>query len=155
MTKLQRERTATDARSLGRDAWERMARNRMARTGGITYRLTGDALIGGLGDRTVPGQPGLPVRFLGAAASVPLGPFHSAAVTGRPLLPCFLMRDGPGRYRLLVDPPWYIDWPAGRAARRAVLQDAAQRWAERLETLLACYPLQWHNFYDFWADARA
>jgi len=27
---------------------------RMARTGGIAYRLTGDALIGGLGDRTVP-----------------------------------------------------------------------------------------------------
>ncbi len=27
---------------------------RMAQTGGITYRLTGDAFIGGLGERTVP-----------------------------------------------------------------------------------------------------
>jgi len=39
MTKRERERTATDARSLGRDAWERMARNRMARTGGIVFAV--------------------------------------------------------------------------------------------------------------------
>ena len=34
MTKLEREQTATDARSLGRDAWERLCANRMARIGG-------------------------------------------------------------------------------------------------------------------------
>lgn len=34
MTKLEREERATDARSLGRDAWERLCSNRMARIGG-------------------------------------------------------------------------------------------------------------------------
>jgi oligopeptide transport system permease protein len=34
MTKLERENVANDARSLGRDAWERLCANRMARIGG-------------------------------------------------------------------------------------------------------------------------
>ncbi|MFP4069980.1 MAG: ABC transporter permease [Opitutales bacterium] len=37
MTKLERERIVTDARSLGRDAWERLWRNRMARIGGLIF----------------------------------------------------------------------------------------------------------------------
>lgn len=34
MTRLEREQASTDARSLGRDAWERLCANRMARIGG-------------------------------------------------------------------------------------------------------------------------
>ena len=34
MTRLEREQVGSDARSLGRDAWERLCANRMARIGG-------------------------------------------------------------------------------------------------------------------------
>lgn len=37
MTKLEREELASDARSLGRDAWERLRTNRMARIGGSLF----------------------------------------------------------------------------------------------------------------------
>lgn len=39
MTKLEREEVAKDARSLGRDAWERLCANRMARIGGGLFVL--------------------------------------------------------------------------------------------------------------------
>jgi len=37
MTKLEREKTVIGAHSLGRDAWERLRRNRMARIGGVLF----------------------------------------------------------------------------------------------------------------------
>ncbi len=37
MTKNRREATANEARSLGRDAWERLCQNRMARIGGVLF----------------------------------------------------------------------------------------------------------------------
>lgn len=39
MTKEKRESAASEARSLGRDAWERLCQNRMAKIGGIIFAL--------------------------------------------------------------------------------------------------------------------
>lgn len=47
MTRLEREQASTDARSLGRDAWERLCANRMARIGGgLFIGITLICLIG-------------------------------------------------------------------------------------------------------------
>ncbi len=52
MTKSEREQTATDARSLGRDAWERLCANRMAQIGGGLF--IGIALLCLIGPIFVP-----------------------------------------------------------------------------------------------------
>ena len=52
MTKLEREGMATEARSLGRDAWERLCTNRMARIGGGLF--IGIALLCLIGPFFVP-----------------------------------------------------------------------------------------------------
>lgn len=52
MTRLEREQASTDARSLGRDAWERLCANRMARIGGGLF--IGIALLCLIGPLFVP-----------------------------------------------------------------------------------------------------
>ena len=52
MTRLEREHASTDARSLGRDAWERLCANRMARIGGGLF--IGIALLCLIGPFFVP-----------------------------------------------------------------------------------------------------
>jgi len=52
MTRLEREQASTDARSLGRDAWERLCANRMARIGGGLF--IGIALLCLIGPFIVP-----------------------------------------------------------------------------------------------------
>ena len=52
MTRLEREQASTDARSLGRDAWERLCANRMARIGGGLF--IGIALLCLIGPFFVP-----------------------------------------------------------------------------------------------------
>ena len=52
MTRLEREHASTDARSLGRDAWERLCANRMARIGGGLF--IGIALLCLIGPFCVP-----------------------------------------------------------------------------------------------------
>ena len=55
MTKLEREALASDARSLGRDAWERLRTNRMARIGGACF--LGIALLCLIGPLLSPHAP--------------------------------------------------------------------------------------------------
>lgn len=104
-----------------------------------------------LGDRIIGEQPVARARFLGQPATFPLGPFHAAAIAGVPILVCFLVKVGQRHYRLEVDDPWRIQLPPRGPARRRALQAAVEAWAARLERQVRRFPLQWHNFYDFWA----
>jgi predicted LPLAT superfamily acyltransferase len=103
-----------------------------------------------LGDRGFGDQPTESVDFLGRSARFPLGPFQTAALTGVPIVVCFLMKTGLNGYCLSADPPWRLPLPARRAERGAVLRRAVLRWAKRLELQVRRHPQQWHNFYDFW-----
>lgn len=107
-----------------------------------------------LGDRVFGEQPWCHVDFLGGKARFPLGPFHAAAITGAPIVVCFLMKRGDRDYFLYIDPPWHIPNPGRGPQRRLTLEAAAQRWARRLECQVRRYPMQWHNFYEFWERDR-
>jgi predicted LPLAT superfamily acyltransferase len=104
-----------------------------------------------LGDRVFGDQPSCMVDFFGAKARFPIGPFHTAAVAGVPILVCFLMKQRERHYVLTIDPPWQVPAAKRGPERQAALQAAVQRWAHRLEQEVRKDPLQWHNFYDFWA----
>ncbi len=103
-----------------------------------------------LADRVFGDQPAVTVKFMGGDVRMPTGPFQAAAVTGAPILVGFLVKTGFSSYLVQVDEPWYIRLPNRRADRGAALQNVVQRWAKRLELQVRRYPMQWHNFYNYW-----
>ena len=113
------------------------------------------ALLGGhavcmLGDRVFGNQPATTARFLGGQSRFPLGPFQAAALSGAPIVACFLVKTGLTSYRFEIDRPWHLTLPGRGPGRDRVLAAAVGRWAKRLELQARRYPFQWHNFFDYW-----
>jgi predicted LPLAT superfamily acyltransferase len=103
------------------------------------------------GDRTpVHGQSRTcRVPFLGAEASFPQGPYILAALMGCPIYLMFCLREGSGHtahFEKLADS---VSLP--RHDRERALTELAARYAHRLEHYCLQAPLQWYNFFDFWA----
>ena len=107
-----------------------------------------------VGDRTAVNRQRGGVRrviwseFCGKPAPFPQGPFVLAAALRCPVLLMFALREG-DRLRLycesFADP---LELP--RAARQQALQQAVDRYAQRLEHHALISPLDWFNFFDFW-----
>lgn len=109
-----------------------------------------------LGDRVEPGvrQRTCEVEFLGERALLPEAPFALPSLLGCPALLMLALRRGASEYavfaELLVDPS--DDAPPANRAQRA--REVANAYAKRLEHYCTLAPLQWFNFFDFWAGAR-
>ena len=103
------------------------------------------------GDRTPVGggQRVSRVPFLGTDADFSQGPYILAALLGCPVYLLFCPREG-GVYRLYAERfADRIDLP--RNNREAVLDGWSANYAGRLEHYALKAPLQWFNFFDFWA----
>jgi predicted LPLAT superfamily acyltransferase len=88
--------------------------------------------------------------FLGAPAPFAVGPYVLAHVLECPVLLFFCLREGRG-YRVYIEPfAERIALP--REGRTAATAAWASRYAARLAAYAARFPLQWYNFYDFWAE---
>jgi predicted LPLAT superfamily acyltransferase len=105
-----------------------------------------------VGDR-VPvmlGSPKVQADFLGSPAPFAVGPYVLAHVLECPVLLFFCLREG-GGYRVYMEP-----FAERIALPREGRMQAAAAWAGRYAARLADYatrfPLQWYNFYDFWAE---
>ncbi|MBA2482521.1 MAG: lysophospholipid acyltransferase family protein [Planctomycetes bacterium] len=105
-----------------------------------------------LGDRTAGSDVNaISVPFFGRPARFPTGPFVAAAATGALIVPVFSVKSGLRTYFIAADEPWTLSF-SSRARRREELTAVVARWAERLERVVRRHPLQWQNFYDFWAE---
>ncbi len=102
------------------------------------------------------------VPFFSEPAAFPLGPFLLSQVSGAPVLPGFVIRQGWLRYRVLMgDPiPPLSSQAASADTSQATSDDseadphAGLRLAVRfLEKTLATHYDQWLNFFDFWPVA--
>lgn len=112
--------------------------------------LAQGCVVGLMADRVFGTDSGLPVRFLGAGARLPSGPWKLAAALGAPVLICFGLYRGGNRYELHFEQ--FSDGAAvPRAERQAEAAQAAQRFAGRLEHYTRLAPYNWFNFFDFWA----
>ncbi len=78
----------------------------------ISAALQAGDMVCMLGDRVMGDQPSVIVNFLGGKARFPSGPFHTALVTGAPILVGFLVKTGLRSYLVQVDEPWFIRIPA-------------------------------------------
>lgn len=87
-------------------------------------------------------------RFMGQAAPFPQGPFILASILRCPVDLIFALRQQ-GKLRIHCEPfadPLLLP----RADRQNALQQAIDRYAERLEHYALQSPLDWFNFFDFW-----
>lgn len=111
--------------------------------------LEGGAMVGLMGDRVREGERFAEVDFLGGRARLPLSPWILAGVLGVPVVFGFSLYRGGRRYEnhleVFAD---RIELP--RARRDEVLQDVAQRYAQRLEHHVRMAPYNWFNWYRYW-----
>jgi len=90
------------------------------------------------------------VPFFSQPAAFPLGPFLLSQVSGAPVLPGFVIRQGWLRYRVLMGdpiPPVPSDDPEADA------QGGLRLAVRFLEKTVATHYDQWLNFFDFWPVA--
>lgn len=104
-----------------------------------------------LGDRTGLGEASVAVEFLGSSARFPTGPYALAAALRCPVLLTLALYKPPNNYSLFCER--FATAQEVAAARRdpEALRKLAQRYASRLEHFCELAPLNWFNFYDFWA----
>ena len=96
----------------------------------------------------------LEVPFFSRPTSFPLGPFLLSQVSGAPVLPVFVIRQGWLRYQVLMGeliPA--ISSQVARSDRDAKLYEAMRQAVSFLETTLRTHSDQWMNFFDFWPAA--
>ncbi|MGH8222877.1 MAG: hypothetical protein ACREQZ_07870 [Woeseiaceae bacterium] len=103
------------------------------------------------GDRVPVGEDGrvCEATFLGDKARFPVGPYVLASLLQCPvyLLHCFRLR---GEYHLGLE--HFAERIEARSGdRQAVYRRHAQAFATALEKQVVREPLQWFNFFDFWA----
>ena len=100
-------------------------------------------------DRQV-GAGHMVVPFFGKAASFPIGAALLARVARCPIVPVFAVYPDGDRSRVEVhyEEPIHV---AHTKDRDADLRSALERTVAVYEEWVRRYPLQWFNFYDFWA----
>lgn len=112
----------------------------------LLQRLRQNQLIGILPDQN---SDEIYVPFFGKPAGTVLGPGVLAERTGAPVLPCWCVREGFGRYRMIFEAPLEPE-PGydvkGEGYIRAI--NAA------LERIIRRHPEQWLWFHDRWKNAR-
>ena len=102
--------------------------------------LRSRGLLALLGDRRF-GVGGRAVTFFGLPARLPAAPVALAQRTGAALVPGFVVRTAPGRYRVQVEPPV-------TGAR------ALETLAATLERYVRAHPEQWFVFEPVWDEPR-
>ncbi len=111
--------------------------------------LMADEVVLIQGDRVMPGQRGIAVRFFDGHILLPTGPVKLAMVTGSPIIPIFSIRTRIGRCRLVINEPIYVTREDGAlgADHPAMLQIAAA-----IERQVRDHPEQWAMYERAWCE---
>jgi predicted LPLAT superfamily acyltransferase len=122
--------------------------------------LAGGGVAGLLADRSLPTTGGRErvhhLRFLGTPARFSDGPFRLAAMLRQRVVFMAGLYRGGKRYELRFLPlADFSQKPADAAALEAAVQAALARYVAIVEALCREVPLNWFNFYDFWAAGPA
>jgi predicted exporter/lauroyl/myristoyl acyltransferase len=93
------------------------------------------------------GRDRVPVKLLGRDAWFLRTPFLMAHATGAPLLPCFIERVEPGRFKTGLAAPVIV---ATDIPRDEAIERAAQTVADALSARIHEHPELWYHFYNYW-----
>lgn len=94
------------------------------------------------GDRYIGKDNTAPVEFLGSEALFPKGLFQIAAKCRVPVVFYYSMREANNTYRFIFEEP--------KMERKITAESLLEQYSKSLERIVAKYPRQWFNFYDFW-----
>lgn len=111
----------------------------------IRRKLSEGRVVALLADRHVD-RDRVPVSFFGCRVEFLGTPVLLAYMTGAPILPMTLVREGGGRFRAVPGEPIIVDRDAPRAVE---MQRAAQTVADVLEALVRARPECWYQFYPY------
>jgi KDO2-lipid IV(A) lauroyltransferase len=99
-------------------------------------------LLGLLGDQQFTGH-GLLATLCGRTVTLPSGPAVLSLRSAAPLVPTFLIREGPWTFRLCFESPI---WPPRHDRGSVAIQQLTQQYASILERYLTRFPSQWLLF---------
>ena len=102
--------------------------------------LAADHVVVMQGDRAMPGQRFQCVPFLSGKLRLPIGPVKLARLTGSPIIPVFVVRNGGRRFCIHLGTP--IDIEAGATSVDGI-DPAVLSLAQTLESFVSRYPTQW------------
>lgn len=111
----------------------------------IVRKLRHNEIVGILADQNTRKQ-NVFVDFFGVKAATTPGPAALALRTGAALVPAFMLREGPGRHRLIIEEP--IE-PVRTGDMEADTIATTQKCVDILEQFVRKYPEQW-----FWVHRR-
>jgi len=112
----------------------------------INEALSNNELICFTGDRYFEGSKFLEADLLGKSAKFPAGPFLIASRLNVPVVYVYVMKEKNLHYHLYA-----------RRAENVKKRDAEgllHSYTQNLESMVAKYPLQWFNYFDFWDDVE-
>ena len=104
-------------------------------------------LVGILLDQNAARREGVFVPFFGRAASTSRSLALLALRTGAPVLPIFIRREGPGRHRVVIEPP--LARPTVNDPEQAVVE-LTTRCTQAIEAAIRSAPEQWLWSHDRW-----
>lgn len=108
--------------------------------------LRANEVLGMLADQDVDSVEGVFVDFFGRSAYTPIGPAVLASVSGAPLIPVFLVREGP-RHRFIVEKPIEL---IDTGNKEADILANTQNWSNVVEAYIRKYPDQWVWMHRRW-----
>jgi lauroyl/myristoyl acyltransferase len=114
----------------------------------LLHALRSNEIVAIQGDRVYQPFTGR-TRFFGVPTPFPMGPFLLSYVSGAPIMPGFVVREGWLRYRVITGKPIYLPHTGNRDQD---LQTGLEQAVRLLEQTVREYPDQWLNFYEFWRD---
>jgi Kdo2-lipid IVA lauroyltransferase/acyltransferase len=114
----------------------------------LLHALRSNEIVAIQGDRTYQAFTAQ-IRFCGTQTRFPMGPFLLSYVSGAPIMPGFVVRDGWQRYRVITGKPIYLPHTDNRDQD---LRTGIEEAVHFLEEVVKQYPDQWLNFYEFWKE---
>ena len=109
---------------------------------GVMKALRRQESVAMLGDRPF-GEDGFPIVLCGKPARLPRGPFLFSCRNGTPIVPGFVLMDGNGRYRGVVEDAL---WPTGPED----VQNLMDKMAQVVGKYISTHADQWFCFEPVW-----
>jgi predicted LPLAT superfamily acyltransferase len=116
----------------------------------IKQALENKEIIAFLGDRFIDGNQTTRIDFLGEPALFPMGPWHMASYFNVPVSYVFAVKESRRQYRFYASPLKIIPSVKNPMERSALVRDSIKEYVSGFEKITRKYPLQWHNYYNFW-----
>ncbi len=99
-------------------------------------------------DRFLEGNKTITVKFLGADAKFPLGPFLLASKFGVPVSFVYGMKESTRHYHFYASE--IKEYPY--LEKDDLLQQIVKDFVDDMEVKVKKYPEQWYNYYNFWQE---